>query len=57
MWGPQVGIGSAAETAILLENEWREEGETEAAAVPATTTVKAKIRTMSFIIGYPFEVF
>jgi hypothetical protein len=48
-------MGILAETAWVLEKERGEE--TEAAAAPATTTVRARMRTASFIIKTPRKFF
>jgi hypothetical protein len=50
MCGPQVGVGRVSVADWWLEMERTEEEETEAAAAPAMTTVRAKIRTASFMM-------
>ena len=59
MPGPQNGIGSPAVADWWLATIVRVlevDEENEAAAAPARTSVKAKMRTVSFIVGNPFEI-
>jgi hypothetical protein len=56
MPGPQAGAGSAAVADWWLVNVPEVDEENEAAAAPAMTTAKAKIRMASFMIGYPFAI-
>jgi len=49
MYGLQVGIGFAAVADWWLGMAGLAEGDTAAAAAPATTTDRAKMRTTSFI--------
>jgi hypothetical protein len=54
MRGPQVGTGRVSVADWWLRNECVEDvedDETEAAATPAITRDRAKIRTTSFMIG------
>jgi hypothetical protein len=52
MPGPHVGIGNVAEGDWWLGKRGAFFGVTAAAATPATTTDKAKMRIASFILGY-----
>ena len=53
--GPHAGTGRPAVTAWWLTIAREAEGDMEAAAAPATTRDRAKIRTTSFMIGYPLK--
>jgi hypothetical protein len=53
MPGPHAGIGMLSVAAWWLRTAWVEEDDTEAAAAPATTTERAKMRTMVFMSGKP----
>jgi hypothetical protein len=53
--GPHAGIGNPAAAAWWLTTAREAEGEKEAAAAPAATSERAKIRTASFMISYPLQ--
>ena len=55
--GPQAGIGRAEAAAWWLGTACVVDDDMEAAAAPARTTDRAKMRTTSFIKGYPSEGF
>ena len=55
MPGPQVGVGNPEVAERWLATTCLGDEETEAAAMPATTTQKAKTRNASFIISYPLR--
>lgn len=57
IFGPHAGTGSPAVAAWWLTIAFVADGEKDAAAAPATTRERAKIRTASFMISYPLKDF
>lgn len=55
--GPHIGMGIAEVADWRLVKVWVVDDETEAAAAPATTTLRAKMRTTSFMTLLLFEWF
>jgi hypothetical protein len=55
MRGPQVGIGMLPVADRWLERAGALLGENPAAAMPATTTERAKMRMTSFMVSNPFS--
>jgi len=55
MWGPHPGTGRLAVADWWLGMTCEVEEEKEAAAAPATTTERAKIRMASFMIVIPLK--